>query len=110
MTRRIDIDGYSILIDELPQHNQSIQYINDAGGAAEKALNWTANQIAAAMKPAVSILDSLRNSAKEMSPDEMEISMQFDLALNGEVPVFKIASAEASAQIAVKLVWKKEHD
>lgn len=106
MNREIVIDGHSILIENIDQHKAGT-HINDASGIV-KAINWSSEQIVEATKPAVAILKSLCDSAQEMMPDEMELSMQFELSLNGEVPVFKIVSADATAQIAVKFVWKKE--
>lgn len=106
MSKEIRIDGYSIYIDEINQQNPS-QYSDHAGCFAPKALDWSTQQITAAMKPAVSMLNSLRDAIQEIAPDEIELSMQFELGLNGETPVFKIVSAEASAQIAVKFVWKQ---
>lgn len=108
MSKRIEIDGYSIYVEDIYQHNPN-QYVDDAS-VAEKALKWTAEQINDAMKPAASILNSLRNATQKMAPDEMELSMQFEIALNGEVPVFTIVSAEAAAQVAVKFVWKRGQD
>ena len=105
MSIEIVVDGNSIFIDNIEQ-NKPGQYIDDAS-STEKVLSWTSEQIVEATKPVAAILTSLRNSAKEMAPDEMELSMQFALSLNGEVPVFKVVSAEAAAQIAVKCVWKK---
>lgn len=108
MSRELKIEGYSIYVETIHQHNPN-RYTDDAS-TAEKALKWTSSQITDAMKPAVSILNSLRKATQEMAPDEMELSMQFELGLNGEIPIFKIVSAEATAQIAVKFVWKKEQD
>ncbi len=106
MNREIVVGGYSIFIENISQ-NKSGPYANDSGGF-NKVLTWTSEQITEATKPVVAIFKSLHDSAREMAPDEMELSMQFDLGLNGEVPVFKVVSAEASAQIAVKCVWKKD--
>lgn len=108
MSREIVVDGYSIFIEGINQ-NKTGPYVNDSGSVS-KVLKWTSEQLTEATKPVVTILKSLHNSAREMAPDEMELSMQFGLGLNGEVPIFKIVSAEAAAQIAVKCVWKKDNN
>lgn len=105
MSTEIIVDGHSIFIENIEQ-NKPNPYLDDASSVG-KVLSWTSEQIVEATKPVAAILTSLRNSAKEMAPDEMELAMQFDLSLNGEVPVFKVVSAEAAAQVSVKCVWKK---
>lgn len=104
MNREIVVGGYSIFIEDISQNGP---YINDSGGF-KQVLTWTSAQITEATKPVVAIFMSLRDAAREMAPDEMELSMQFELGLNGELPIFKVVSAEAAAQIAVKCVWKKD--
>ena len=108
MSREIIIDGCSIFIEDISQ-SKTGPYVNDSA-SINKVLKWTSEQLAEATKPVVTILKSLHDSAQEMAPDEMELSMQFGLGLNGEIPIFKIVSAEASAQIAVKCVWKKDRN
>lgn len=109
MTRNNElmIDGYSIYIDQLNQLDKN-HSTHDSG--ITNALTWTSNQIKEAMKPAVSILDSLRKAAENLAPDEMEISMQFEVSIKGETPILKIVSAGSAAQMAVKFVWKKENN
>ena len=108
MNREILIDGCSIIIENVKQNN-SESYINDSSGFT-KILSWTKEQIIEATKPAVTILKSLRDSTQEMASDEMELSMQFGLELNGETPIFKVVSVGSTAQISVKCVWKKEQN
>ena len=105
--RELNIDGYPIYIDQLKQLDTTVTS-HDAGSLSRKIIEWNAKEIEQAMRPAISILNSLRSAAKDMAPDEMELSMQFEMDLKGETPVLKIVSAEASAQIAVKFTWKAE--
>lgn len=105
--RELKIDGYSIYIDELTQQD-STYYTDDAGTVKSNVIEWTVNELKCAMRPAINILNSLRDAAKDVRPDEMELSMQFEVCLKGETPILKIVSAESSAQIAVKFVWKEE--
>ena len=55
-------------------------------------------------------MNSLREATKDMAPDEMELSMQFEMAISGEMPVLKIVSAESKCQLAAKFVWRKENE
>ena len=43
-----------------------------------------------------------------MTPDELELSMQLEIAVNGETPVFKVISLGSKCQIAAKFVWKND--
>lgn len=104
MAQEIKIDGYSIYIEQLDQVG-SQKVLHDSGG--HRPINWTIEQLQNALKPAAAIVKSLREATKEMVPDEMELSMQFEMALSGETPVLKIVSAETKCQFAAKFVWKK---
>lgn len=106
-SNELKIDGYSIYIDQLKQLDGNIN-THDAGGSGKKALDWASNEFERALKPAINICNSLRNAANEIEPNEIEFSMQFEICLKGETPVLKIVSAESTAQIAIKFVWKKE--
>lgn len=99
------VDGCSIFIENLEQLNKNT---HDASTLRNTAIAWTTQGIEQTLKPVISIFKSLQNAAKDVTPDEIELSMQLDIGLNGEIPVLKIVSAEATAQIAVKLVWKSE--
>lgn len=103
----LKIDGFSIYIDKLNPVDQN--YSSHDFGRTD-TLSWTSKQIEKAMKPAVNILDSLREAAKDLVPDEMEISMQFEVSIKGETPILKIVSAESAAQMSVKFIWKKEYN
>lgn len=102
----IKIDGYSIYIGQLKQLENNTG-MHDMANVGSKAINWASSEIEDAMKPIVSIWNSLRNTAKEVMSNEMELSMQFEVCLKGQTPVLKIVSAESSAQISIKFVWKK---
>lgn len=103
------IDGYSIYIDRLEQLDEK-QYTYDASSKTKKTtLKWATPNIEQALKPVVKILDSIKNAARDATPDEIELSMQFDISLKGETPVLKIVSAETSAQLAVKFTWKNNN-
>lgn len=104
--KELKIDGYSIYIDQLNQLDTNARS-HDAG--SNKAINWTVQQMEYAMKPVISILNSLRSAFEDTIPDDMELSMQFEISLKGETPILKIVSAESKAQIAVKFLWKNNN-
>jgi len=101
----IVIDGYSVYIENLEQLDKN-QNTHDSIRQKKEKIEWTIQDIEQTLKPIISIFDSFRNAVKDATPNEMEFSMQFDISLKGETPVLKIVSAETSAQIAVKFVWK----
>lgn len=102
--REIIIDGCSIFVENVPQLDRSYEQLNSPRGALE----WSTKKLKEAMRPAVKLLESLQETAKDLHPDKMEASIQFGLALKGETPVLKIASMEGKAEIAVKFVWEKD--
>lgn len=105
--KELTIDGYSIYIDHLNQLDLT-HHTHDTG--LTNTLTLTSKQLEEAMKPAVTILNSLRNVTKDLTPDEVEISMQFEMSIKGSTPLLKIVSAESAAQMSVKFIWKKENN
>lgn len=101
--KELKIGDNIIYIDKIEQLGSS----QDASRISHGALKWTKEQIEKALTPVVSIFDTLKNAAKDIEPDEMELEMQFSLSVNGETPVLKIVSATSSAQLSIKFVWKK---
>lgn len=102
----LKIDGCSIYIEQLEQVGKK-GYTHD-NALSEKAIEWTKENIENAIRPAISIWNSIREEASKVSPDEMEFSMQFEVCLNGEIPILKIVSASSKAEMAVKMKWKKD--
>lgn len=109
MERTIEIEGFNIVIDDLDQYNAD-PVVDQANDCTEKIIKWTTEQVTLAMKPAVAVVKSLREATAKMAPDEMELEMQFGIALDGEMPLIKILSTEATAQISAKFTWKNEKD
>ena len=101
----LKIDGYSVFVDQLNQMDTNTR-IHDSG--SNKVIEWTSEQIEQAMIPLTSLMNSLHNAATANMPDEIELSVQLEVGLKGETPIFKIVSAESSAQIAIKFVWKNK--
>lgn len=103
----LKIDGYSVFVDQLNQMDANTR-THDAG--SNKVIEWTSEQIKQAMIPLTSLMNSLRNATVANTPNEMELSVQLEVGLKGETPIFKIVSAESSAQVAIKFVWKNKDD
>ena len=101
--KELKIGDNIIYIDNIEQ----LGTCKDASRISREPLRWTEEQIERALTPVVSIFDTLKNAAKDIEPDEMELEMQFSLSVNGETPVLKIVSATSSAQLSIKFVWKK---
>lgn len=101
----IIIDGYSVYFDELNVHNNADHY-PDANSLGSKIYEWTSENLERAMKPVLSIMNSLKKAASDYSLDEIELTTQVNMNLKGEVPIFKIISAGSSAQMSVTLKWK----
>ena len=106
-SRELMIDGYSIYIDELEQLDTK-KYEHDAS-VVSKPIQWAAEGLEQAIRPALGMMKAFRSAARDLMPDEMELSMQFTVNLKGEIPVLKIVSGESSAQIAVTFSWKGEN-
>ena len=103
---KVNINDCAIFFEELEQLDKA-NITHDGAKPSEKDLSWSAETLKQAAKPLVDTLSALHEAAKPMVPDELELSMQLELALNGETPVFKVVSMGASCQIAAKFVWKK---
>ncbi len=101
----IKIDGYSVFVDHLNQMDANTR-MHDAG--SDKVIEWTTEQLKRAMVPLTSLMNSLRDATRANIPDEMELSLQLEVALKGETPIFKIVSTESKAQVALKFVWKNK--
>lgn len=101
--KELQIGDNIIYIDRIEEFGES----DDASRISCEPLQWTQEQIERALTPVVSIFDTLKNAAKDIEPDEMELGMQFSLSVNGNTPVLKIVSATSAAQLSIKFVWKK---
>ncbi len=103
--REVKINGGSIFFEELEQLKKPDRRHDSL--TVDTVLNWSDDVIKKAAQPLLDALSSLRQATQAMAPDEMELSMQLELAVNGETPVFKVLSLGSKCQIAAKFVWKK---
>lgn len=104
----VKINECSIFFEELeqfqlPQTTHDTKRQTETGGPLE----WTNDMLRQAAQPLVDALGALHQAAQSMAPDELELSMQLDLAVSGNTPVFKVLSMEGGCQFAAKFVWKK---
>lgn len=102
----VKINECSIFFEELEQL-QAPQPTHDARRQTDAPLDWTNDMLRQAAQPLVDALGALHQAAQSMSPDELELSMQLNLAVSGNTPVFKVISMEGSCQFSAKFVWKK---
>lgn len=102
----VKINGCSIFFEELEQM-QKTATTHDARSGSGGSFSWSIDTLKQAAQPLVAALSALHDAAESMAPDELELSMQLELAANGETPVFKVVSLGTSCQIAAKFVWKK---
>lgn len=102
----VKINECSVFFASLEQL-QVPQSTHDAKKCRGGGLEWTGEMLEKAARPLVEALSTLRQATESMAPDELELSMQLNLALKGSVPVFNILSTESGAQISAKFVWKK---
>lgn len=61
-----------------------------------------------ALKPIVNISKSLKNSLQEIKPDEIELTLQLQLAVSENTIALAMVNAGAEAHLSVKFVWKKD--
>ena len=105
--REVEINGCSIFFEELEQLQKeaSTHDMQSSGGSA--IFKWGKEALEQATQPLVDALEGFRQATQHMASDELELSMQLELAANGETPVFKVVSVGSKCQIAAKFVWKK---
>lgn len=102
--KELKIGDNIIYIDNIEQ----LGACKDAAKLSKNPLEWNSEDLKNALTPAVSIFDTLKKAANEITPDEMELAMQFSLSVNGTTPVLKIVSTKSEAQLSIKFVWKKQ--
>ncbi len=105
-TYEVKINGCSIFF-EMEQLKMS-HNTHDSSRGAKKMLDWSDNVLKQAAQPLVGAFEDFHQSVQSLSPDELELTMQLELALNGETPVFKVFSAGSKCQISAKFIWKKQ--
>lgn len=102
----VKINECSIFFEELEQL-QAPQPTHDSSRQSGGPLTWTNDMLREAAQPLVDALGALHQAAQSMAPDELELSMQLNLAVSGNTPVFKVLSMEGGCQFEAKFVWKK---
>lgn len=103
--QEVKINGCSIFFEELDQI-QTPMSTHDSWKQNDGPLTWTNDVLRKAAQPLVDALGTLHQAAQSMSPDELELSMQLNLVLSGNTPVFKVLAMEGGCQFKAKFVWK----
>ena len=103
----VKINGCSIFFEELEQLQKRTNTHDAQSINANTIFKWEDEALKQAAQPLVHALEGFRQATQHMTPDELELSMQLELAANGETPVFKVVSIGSKCQIAAKFVWKK---
>ena len=103
----VEINGCSIFFEELEQLQEPDETHDAWADSDGGPLTWTETMIKKAAQPLVDALGVLHQAAQSMDPDELELSMQLELAVSGNTPVFKVLSMGGNCQLAAKFVWKK---
>ena len=98
----------SLFFEELEQLQKPISVHDSQSRVGSEMLVWNNDVLRQAAKPLVDALEGLHQEALSMTPDELELSMQLAIAVNGETPVFKVISLGSKCQIAAKFVWKND--
>lgn len=106
--QEVKINGCSIFFEEMDQLQKSINTHDGRKNGGNIILDWGNDALKQAVQPLVTALDVLHQATASIAPDELELSMQLEMAANGATPVFKVVSIGSKCQIAAKFVWKKE--
>ena len=99
---KIQIDGETLYIKELGN--------TDAASYVENKMCDSPNldTLKDVLKPVVKMGKFLKEGLLETEPDEVELTLQLQLALSGNSIVFAVVNAEADAHLSLKFVWKQE--
>lgn len=103
--QEVKIGDCSIFFEELEQM-QATQPTHDSRRPSGSPLTWTKDMLREAAQPLVDALGTLHQATQSMAPDQLELSMQLNLAVSGNTPVFKVVSMEGGCQFVAKFVWK----
>jgi len=68
---------------------------------------FSIDNLKTALKPVAQVGKVIKEGMLELVPDEVEMTMQLQLAVSSDKLAFSIVKAEAEAHLTVKYVWKK---
>lgn len=98
---KILVDGEILYIEGLKTlDGDQFQYngIRDA---------FSIDNLKTALKPVAQVGKVIKEGMLELAPDEVEMTIQLQLAVSGDKLAFSLIKAEAEAHLTVKYVWKK---
>lgn len=68
---------------------------------------FSIDNLKTALKPVAQVGKVIKEGMLELAPDEVEMTIQLQLAVSGDKLAFSLIKAEAEAHLTVKYVWKK---
>ena len=68
---------------------------------------FSIDNLKTALKPVAHVGKVIKEGMLELAPDEVEMTIQLQLAVSGDKLAFSLIKAEAEAHLTVKYVWKK---
>lgn len=68
---------------------------------------FSIDNLKTALKPVAQVGKVIKEGMLDLAPDEVEMTIQLQLAVSGDKLAFSLIKAEAEAHLTVKYVWKK---
>lgn len=91
--------------------NNEMLYIKNLdvnGHDGRKKFKLSKEEIKQSIKPILSLGQEVKDSLNEISPDEVEITMQVSVAVENNNFIFCLVNTSAEAQLSIKYLWKKK--
>lgn len=90
--------------------NDEILYLgnlNIDGQDSFKKFHLSSEQIKNSLKPIINLGQDVKEAIKEVSPDQVEITMQVSIGIENNDFIFSLVNSTAEAQLSVKCLWNK---
>ncbi len=90
--------------------NDEILYLGNLeinGQDSFKKFHLSNEQIKNALKPIIKLGQNVKETIKEISPDQVEITMQISIGIENNNFIFSLVNSTAEAQLSVKYLWNK---
>lgn len=101
--QKIEIDQEVLYISNVNEFDEEY-----SENGIRDLFSFKSDSLKKALHPVVLIGKTIKKGVWELSPDEIELSLELKLGINNNEPVFAIVNSEAEAHLSVKFVWKKE--
>lgn len=98
-----------IKIDDEILYIEGLQYLGDERYTDDSIRDYiNIDTLRSALKPVVKVGKILKQGIQELSPQEVEFTLQLQLGVSGEKLAFAIVNTEAQAHLSVKFSWKRD--